>query len=303
MVDVHLHKIERMIWLGEQRGCLTDWLTQRWVITTGRKISLTEYPWLEGPIGKTRRIGSDFFVNYARETDATIQPGDGILPSIDALRSEGVDTTRIQPLVREFYEHTNKYSLDAWSEWSGVFAPFGRSLFWLFSKRLQQLNVPQHSLDTARGMESSVSYLNEARTGRFLFASWVRRLIATGDVIYAGAYSTIRLPGYDDPCVKVTFPLPNGNAIVVMRPQLTESKGLKLISAGQEFGEPGFYFTVHRKKSGIWARYVRAMQESIDVYRGIDGVCRADHVLRLFGKVFLRLHYAIRPAATDQADR
>ena len=86
MVDVHLHEIERMIWLGEQRGCLTDWLTQRWVIATGRKISLTEYPWLEGPIGKTRRIGSDFFVNYARETDATIQPGDGILPSIDALR-------------------------------------------------------------------------------------------------------------------------------------------------------------------------------------------------------------------------
>jgi hypothetical protein len=54
MVDVHLHEIERMIWLGEQRGCLTDWLTQRWVIATGRKISLTEYPWLEGPIGKTR---------------------------------------------------------------------------------------------------------------------------------------------------------------------------------------------------------------------------------------------------------
>jgi hypothetical protein len=92
------------------------------------------------------------------------------------------------------------------------------------TERLEQLNLPQHSLDTAQGMESSVSHLNEARTGRFLFASWVRRLIATGDVIYAGAYSTIRLPGYDDPCVKVTFPLPNGNAIVVMRPQLTESK-------------------------------------------------------------------------------
>ena len=109
MVDVHLHEIERMIWLGEQRGCLTDWLTQRWVIATGRKIFLTEYPWLEGPIGKTRRIGSDFFVNYARENDATIQPGDGILPSIDALRSESNDTKRIEPLVREFYEHTRNY--------------------------------------------------------------------------------------------------------------------------------------------------------------------------------------------------
>ena len=73
MVDVHLHEIERMIWLGEQRGCLTDWLTQRWVIATDRKISLTEYPWLEGPIGKTRRIGSDFFVNYARASGGAFE--------------------------------------------------------------------------------------------------------------------------------------------------------------------------------------------------------------------------------------
>ena len=288
-----------MIWLGNERGCLTDWITQRWVIATGRKISLAEYPWLEGPIGKTGRIGSDFFMKFALETGATIKPGDGILPSIDTLRSETVDTTRIEHLVRDFYENTNKYSLDAWSEWSGVFAPFGRLVFWLFSKRLQQLNVPQHSLDTARGMESAVSYLNDATTGRLLFASWVRKLVATGDVIYAGAYSTIRLPGHDTPCVKVTFPLPNGNAIVIMRPQQTTFNGLRLVSAGQEFGEPGFYFTVHRKKSRIWARYVRAMQESIDVYCGLDGVCRADHVLRLFGKVFLRLHYAMRPTLAD----
>jgi len=131
-------------------------------------------------------------------------------------------------------------------------------------------------------------------SGDFLFASWVRRLVATGNIIYAGAYSIVQVPGHPDPCVKVVFPLPNGNAMVIMRAEATEENGLRLISAGKEFGDPGFYFTVHRNRM-IWARYVRAMQETIHVYPGKDGVCCADHNLRLFGQTFLRLHYAMRP--------
>lgn len=283
-----------MIWLGEERGCLTDWLTQTWVIATGRRITPKEYPWLDGPIGKTRQIGVEFFVNFAAETGARIEPGNGLLRSIDGLKGETMDTTAVSPLVREFYENTSAYALDAWSEWSGLFAPFGRLLFWIFSKRLQQLNVPQHSLDTALGMESSISHLYDGSAGDFLFASWVRRLVATGNIIYAGAYSIIRVPGHNDSCVKVVFPLPNGNAMVIMRAEVTEENALRLISAGKEFGDPGFYFTVHRQ--GIaWAKYVRAMQETIHVYPGKDGFCRADHNLRLFGRTFLRLHYAMRP--------
>jgi hypothetical protein len=283
-----------MIWLGEERGCLTDWLTQTWVIVTGRRTSLKEYPWLDGPIGKTRRIGGDFFLNFAAETGARLEPGNGLLRSIDALKGETIDTMAVNPLVREFYESTSAYTLDAWSEWSGLFAPFGRLLYWIFSKRLQQLNVPQHSLDTALGMESSIFHLFDGASDNFLFASWVRRLVATGNIIYAGAYSIIRVPGHIDPCVKVVFPLPNGNAMVIMRAQLTEDTGLRLVSAGEKFGDPGFYFTVQRN-GVMWSRYVRAMPETIHVYPGKDGVCRADHNLRLFGHTFLRLHYAMRP--------
>ncbi len=38
------------------------------------------------------------------------------------------------------------------------------------------------------------------------------------------------------------------------------------------------------------ARYLRAMQESIHVYPAENCTLRADHVLKLFGVVFLRLH-------------
>jgi hypothetical protein len=44
--------------------------------------------------------------------------------------------------VKQFYEQTSEYELDAWSEWCGLFRPFGRTLAVLFSRRLQQLNVP-----------------------------------------------------------------------------------------------------------------------------------------------------------------
>jgi len=50
-----------------RRSCLTDWVTQLWVVATGRKISLAEHRWLSAPIGKTRRIGHDFFIRFAEE--------------------------------------------------------------------------------------------------------------------------------------------------------------------------------------------------------------------------------------------
>jgi hypothetical protein len=39
------------------------------------------------------------------------------------------------------------------------------------------------------------------------------------------------------------------------------------------------------------------MKETIHVYAAEDGLVRADHVLRLWGCTFLRLHYRLRRAA------
>ena len=50
-----------MLWLGQKRGYLSDWLTQRWVQLTGRRVSLADVPWLAGPVGGTREIGIEFF--------------------------------------------------------------------------------------------------------------------------------------------------------------------------------------------------------------------------------------------------
>lgn len=283
------------MWLDDRKGRLVDWLTQRWVQATGRSVSLAAQPWLDGPAGRPAGIGARFFDDYASAHGLRVFHGhpSGLIAHFDSLRSSGFDPSHISPGVVAFYSSTSAYDLDAWSQWAGLFRPFGWALAALFSRRLQQLNVPLSGLDTSRGMTSEVVSVVDAVTGSTVFTAWVRQLVATGDVIYAGAYSTCVVPDGAAPCVKVVFPLPNGNAMVLMRPVAHADGSLTLVSAGESFGSPGFYFTVHGPGRNVWARYVRSLRESIHVYES-DGHVRADHVLTLWGLTFLRLHYRLR---------
>jgi hypothetical protein len=286
------------MWLDDARGNIVDWTTQRWVQLTGREVSLADHPWLDGPAGKPTGIGTSFFDVYANDRGLRLLRGQssGLVPDLEALRSTGFDPGAISPAVVDFYERTSTYDLDAWSQWCGLFRPFGWALAVLFSRRLQQLNVPLSNLDTSRGMTSEVVPIVDATTNRPLFTAWVRQLVGTGNVIYAGAYSTCTVPDSATPCVRVVFPLPNGNAIVLMRPVAHPDGSLSLVSSGKAFGSPGFYFTVQSRDGIVWARYLRNLREAIHVYAS-QGDIRADHVLSLWGVRFLRLHYRLRRRA------
>lgn len=284
------------LWLDDARGHVVDWSTQRWVQATGRRVSLAECPWLEGPIGPPVGVGVGFFEDYAAHRGLVVDRArpSGLLREFASLEGRAFDPRAISPAVADFYERTSEYEFDAWSHWCGAFRPFGWALAVIFSRRLQQLNLPLSSLDTSRGMTSEVMPFLDAAGRDVRFTAWTRTLLGTGHVVYAGAYSTCEVPDYAGRCVRVVFPLPNGNAIVIMRPVARADGSLLLVSAGDRFGGPGFYFTVHGRGGVIWARYLRALRESIHVYGSKDDV-RADHVLALFGATFLRLHYRLRP--------
>jgi hypothetical protein len=200
-------------------GNLVDRITQRWVQFTGRPIDVSgEHKWLDGPTGEPEGIGSGYFTEFARKHGLQIMPGAGLLDDFQVLRSSYFDPGRVSKPVADFYERTADYSLDAWSEWCNVFRPFGTLLAMIFSRRLQQLNVPLSPLDTSRGVTSEILRIGDPGPGRHRFTAWLRRLLSSGDVLYAGAYSTCRVPNYDGECVKVVFPLPNGNAMVICVP-------------------------------------------------------------------------------------
>jgi hypothetical protein len=161
------------------------------------------------------------------------------------------------------------------------------------------LNVPLSNLDTSKGMTSRVINLIDPNTRKIRYTAWVRQLLSNKDVLYAGSYSPCTLPGVSGRCVKVVFPLPNGNAIVIMYPEFFPDGSFCVTSSGLRFGEPGFYFTVSTDE-GFCARYVRAMRESIRVYPSESASVRADHILRIWGVTFLRLHYKLSRVLTAE---
>ena len=95
-------------------------------------------------------------------------------------------------------------------------------------------------------------------------------------------------------CVKVAFPLPNGYALVVMKPESHADGSFTLRSEGERFGDPGFYFFVEAAAGRGWARYVASLKETIHVFRDERGELRTDHDLILWGARFLKIHYRIR---------
>ncbi|SDE76934.1 hypothetical protein [Terriglobus roseus] len=284
-----------MIWLGETRGNLSDWTTQRWVCLTGRRLSPTEAEWLGGPIGKTRLIGEHVFDDYAQQhaLRQIVEGERGLLPNFGILADGNPSLANVASEVRDFYEHTSEYDLDAWSEWCSGFRPFGSALGLIFSRRLQQLNVPLSPMDSAKGMTSQVISMQDAQ-GHISQTAWVRKLPATGNVLYAGMYSTCQPPRQSSRCVKVVFPLPNGNAIVVMKAVGHADGSLSVQSMGDGFGDAGFYFTVRGTDGSLHGRYVKTMKEEIRVYPGEKDTVRADHTLWLWGRQFLRLHYRMK---------
>src|SRR5215813_3008458 len=102
-----------MLWLGEKPGYLTDWVTQRWVCLTGRRVNLEQHEWLAGIIGKTTGIGKRYFHDLAYETGLEIRPQDlkaGLIQDFNELTT--LQSTSVQPGVKHFYEHTASYDLD-----------------------------------------------------------------------------------------------------------------------------------------------------------------------------------------------
>jgi hypothetical protein len=205
----------------KDRGALVDRTTQRWVRFTGRRVDLDECLWLRGPGGDVDVIGTDFFARLADREGLTVVtdgPPRGLVENFEDLAESACDPLQLDAQIAEFYEQTSKYEFDLWSEWHGGFRPFGGALAAIFSRRLQQLNVPLSPLDTSQGISTSVVQLVDG-AGAAEQTAWIREIVASKRTLYAGSYSLCRVPGFDGPCVKVSFPLPNGSANVIMRPE------------------------------------------------------------------------------------
>lgn len=299
-------KVSAVVWLGERRGDLVDWVTQRWVEITGRRVALADAPWLAGPSGSVRGIGADFFERWAESQRMHVlapAPDAGLVDGLTALAGPGFDPTEVHPAIDDFYARTAAFDLRIESRWSGPFRAFGWLIARLFARRLAQLNMPLSNRELRGGFESRIVRLADAQ-GQVRHTAWVRTAVETGRPAFVGEYGTAIIPGHEGPCIKVVFPLPNGNAIILLRPRVDAGSGFSLVSDGRRFGDPGFYFTVLAQHGEVWVRYVRTMKEQLSLRVENDAIS-ASHRFAVFGLPFLELRYAIarkRVQALESAD-
>ncbi len=278
---------------------LQDWLSQGWCIATGQRFDSNEMGWLKGPFGNVDVIEDKYIALLAEREGLEVHanlPGAGIVESMLELISEPEIFAQIKPEIVDFYENTANYEFEVWTQWCQLYRPFAGMLASLYSRRLQQLNLPQRPLDTSRGIKSTIFKLIDPQTGNTRYTVWFRRLKSTGEVVYSGIYGTCKAPNGES-LLKVVFPLPRGNATVVMRPEVDSEGALTLVSRGERIGDPGFYFLLVDSKDRQFVRYIPTLQETIRVFVDEENVLRADHILNLRRCTALHLHYRINPTA------
>lgn len=279
---------------------IVDASTRAWWRAVGRPVDLAgAHSWLQAPVSAGPRVQEAWLAEEANRLGGTLvedDPNAGLIPDLSVLDRPGFDTSRLAPQVRDFYSHTARWRMEAWSQWSPLFAAPGALISHFFGRRLQQLALPIRPLDVAYGMDSRVVPI-VADDGQQLAAGWLRTLRRTGGFVYSGCYRTCPLPGAPGASVHVSFPLEAGNVQVFLRPALGPGGSLALRSGQGRFGQDGAYVVV-RHGTGDYAARV-PLRETFRVFVDDDGVLRTDHELRLYSATALRLHYKLPPATAD----
>ena len=272
-----------------------DWVTQQWVILRGRKIKPDDFPWLMGPFGNLDAIGEDFIIRFAEKENLIIEKDSkakGIIPSMLKLNLSETDFSNLSKNVIRFYENTANHNLDFSVKWNPFFKFFGVLINKLFSNRINQLNIPTKNIDDSESLKSEIINLIDPKTNEIKYTFWFRSIESTGQVIYSGVYGICNLPS-GKTCVKAVFPLPNGNATVLMNPSVGENGELILDSSGEKFGDAGFYFLLKDSKGEYWSQFISSFQDKLIIGSENDLIL-AEQTLTLWNLKVLTFNYKIK---------
>lgn len=242
---------------------------------------------------RTRYVGTDYVRALAEATGGTYQqatPDIGIIADLDTLTGPDFDSAGVDPLVREFYEHTTRFTLDIVPHWQTWVRPGYLLYRTLIARPLGQANVPMNQRETQHGVHSRIDTITNPDTTAISTRGWIRSYASTGAPIYVGIYTTYR--HNDRGYVSVGFPLPQANFTATLAPRQRDDGGLRLTSAGGD-GQTGHYLSyIDAGSRDLSTLAVHGFTETLDVHLE-NGELRADHAFTLFGLPFLTLEYRI----------
>jgi hypothetical protein len=280
--------------IARKKQSLQDWITQQWVILFGKKIDKTEHNWLLGPFGEINGIGLKFIEQLAEKEHLIIdnqKKDKGLIESIDQLNLSKNELNALSQEVIDFYQNTSNYDLQLKVKWNLIFKGFGLLVRLIFSKRIEQLNVPIQNVEDASGLTSEIIQLLDSNTNEVKRTIWFRAFKSTGQVVYSGVYETCTIPS-GKACIKAIFPLPNGNATVILTPRVGKNGELILDSAGQKIGDSGFYFLLKDSKGQLWTKFIKSFKDKL-VVRSVNDKITATQTLTLWNLRVLKFKYDI----------
>jgi len=256
------------------------------------RVPAADLPFVVPRPARSAYVGTDYIRGLAEELGGAYTAGAqdaGIVGSIESLGGPDLDPGEVDPLVREFYEHTTRFALDIVPEWRAWVRPGYLLYRTVVARPLGQASLPMNQREAHRGIRSRIDTITDVE-GAVSVRGWVRSFADDDEPIMLGIYTTYT---HDD-CgyVSVGFPVPEGSFTATLRPQARRDGGLTLTSRVRD-GQAGHYLTyVDTAADELTALAVHGFEEQLDVFVE-DGVLRAEHAFWVFGFPFLVLHYRI----------
>jgi hypothetical protein len=280
------------------------------------RVKAQDVPFVVPLASQSRYVGTDYVRSLAQVLGGTYTPDVadiGIVASLDELAGPSFDPAGVDPLVREFYEHTTRFALDIVPEWRMWVRPGYLLYRTLLARPLGQANVPMSQREAQHGVRSRIDTITgvEGLGGdqglvppggsrapgngeTVAVRGWIRSRADTGEPIYVGIYTTYRHEGRG--YVSVGFPLPQASFTATLLPQARPGAGNGhglVLNSRSELDQPGHYLTyIDAQTAELTTAAVRGFAERLDVYVEA-GELRAEHAFWVFGLPFLVLHYRI----------
>ena len=262
------------------------------------RVRAEDLPFVVPREARSRYVGTGYVRELAEALGGRYvadAPDVGIVASVDELAGPEFDPAGIDPQVREFYEHTTRFTLDIVPQWRLWVRPGYLLYRTLVARPLGQANVPMNQRETQRGIRSRIDTITSgdgtpwrsaAGSGRSRYRRadlrrhlhhlparrprlCQRRLPAAAGQLHRDAAATCpprRWTGPDQP----------------QRP-------------GPSRPLPRLHRPGHRDLTVL---AVHGFAEQLDVYLQ-HGELRAEHAFCVFGLPFLVLHYRMhrKPAS------
>jgi hypothetical protein len=263
------------------------------------QVPAEDLPFVVPRESRSRYVGT----GYVRELAGVLggryvadAPDVGIVASVSELAGPDLDPADIDPQVREFYEHTTRFTLDIVPQWRLWVRPGYLLYRTVVARPLGQANVPMNQRETQRGIHSRIDTISPDDSGVVAIRGWIRSFADSDEPIYVGIYTTYRHGGRG--YVSVGFPLPQASFTATLLPRSRPDGGL-ILTSRSDLDQPGHYLAhIDPATQQLTVLAVRGFAEQLDVYVQ-DGELRAEHAFSVFGLPFLVLHYRMhrKPAS------